>query len=213
VSTVIHLTFDDGPHETFTPAVLDVLDRHDAKATFFQEGRYVERYPELTERAIREGHAVGNHTWSHPNLTDLPAASIREELASTSDVIARVGTKRPTLFRPPYGKPFIQNPDGAKAHEIRAEAADLGMTTHIWDIWTFDYDKPGRTAIAKSVVDAPDVLAGKSGLRVLLHDGECADEVENLAALEVILKMLTAGGFVFTPLGIPASSSSTLLPR
>lgn len=195
----IHLTFDDGPHETFTPAVLEVLARHGAKATFFQEGRFVERHPGLTRQVAREGHAIGNHAWNHPDLADEDRRRVREELASTSDAIERVLGTRPTLFRPPFGSPFISNPDHEKAPMIRAAAGDLGMTTILWDVSPHDYEKPkpGPDAIVKRVVDDPQVVAGKERLVVLLHDGVCADEADNVAALDVILGELSGRGFTF----------------
>ncbi|MBM2824015.1 MAG: polysaccharide deacetylase, partial [Thermoleophilia bacterium] len=201
VTPEMHLTFDDGPHETFTPAVLDVLARHGAQATFFQEGRHVERHPELTRRVNDEGHVVGNHAWSHADLATVSSERVEAELASTSSRIQGVTGARPRHFRPPYGSPFVERPDAPRCQKIRVQAAALGMATIIWDITTNDWQKPGRDAIALSVLDAADVLAGKSGMVVLMHDGDCADEIENIGALDLILSGLSARGFTFS--GLP----------
>jgi peptidoglycan/xylan/chitin deacetylase (PgdA/CDA1 family) len=191
----IYLTFDDGPHETFTPAILDTLATHGAHATFFQEGRHVHAHPELSKRVAQDGHAVGNHSWDHPRLDWVDRTEVRRQLRETSDAIGRASGQRPSLFRPPEG----ELGDEAKAQEIRHEAKALGMTTVLWDISTFDWQKPGRGAIVASVIDA-----ARPGAVVLLHDGECADQEENVAAVDAILSDLAKRGYTFTSLSAAA---------
>lgn len=99
----VALTFDDGPDEEFTPKVLDQLAKVNVKATFFIFGRRGERFPEVLRRIVREGHIVGNHTYTHPNLTKLKPEQVRFQLERTDEVIRRVTGKTPALFRPPYG--------------------------------------------------------------------------------------------------------------
>src|SRR4051812_404448 len=99
----LYLTFDDGPHEDNTPAILDILGEQQAHATFFQEGRFIDIHPEITTRVAQEGHTVANHTQRHvERLPDQEPDFIRDELASTSDAIERATGRRPSLFRPPW---------------------------------------------------------------------------------------------------------------
>src|SRR5918999_4427348 len=95
VKPSLYLTFDDGPHPRNTTAILDVLRAHCAPATFFQEGRFVDRFPELTERVASEGHAVGNHTQDHLRLSEKTPGVVRQQLADTSDAIERATGRRP----------------------------------------------------------------------------------------------------------------------
>lgn len=98
----IALTFDDGPAPS-TPAMLDVLQSHGAKATFFVLGMYAERHPEMLRRMMAEGHEIGNHGWSHRDLSKLPQAETQHEIIRTNGVIAHATGKSPTFLRPPYG--------------------------------------------------------------------------------------------------------------
>lgn len=99
---LVAFTFDDGPAPHWTPDVLDVLDRADAPATFFMEGRNVARHHDLI-RGRMDRHAIGNHSWSHPDLATLDLRGVYDELRRTDDVIRRYTGRTPTLFRPPFG--------------------------------------------------------------------------------------------------------------
>ena len=99
----IAMTFDDGPSATLTPKLLDLLAAHHIKATFFVIGENVAEHPEIVERAAREGHEIGNHSWSHPNFGKMSQESVRRQLRQTDDAIKNATGKRPTLMRPPYG--------------------------------------------------------------------------------------------------------------
>lgn len=134
----IHLTFDDGPHETLTPAVLELLAVHGAKATFFQEGRHVKAFPELSRRVADEGHVVGNHAWDHPDLKDANPNELKRQLSSTSDLLERVIGRRPTHFRPPYGSPLVDEPAHPMVPKILQCAETLGMQTVLWDVSSLD---------------------------------------------------------------------------
>ncbi len=97
-SGVIYLTFDDGPHPESTPRLLELLAKHEAKATFFCLGQNVEKHPSLYDQIIAAGHSTGNHTWSHPNGWITSTPSYMEDV----DRAARVIDSK--LFRPPYGR-------------------------------------------------------------------------------------------------------------
>src|SRR5438132_10143074 len=100
----IALTFDDGPSAKLTPKLLDVLAAHHIKATFFVIGENVAEHPEIVARAAREGHEIGNHSWSHPNLAKMSDAGVRNQLQRTNDAIKSDTGSHPTIFRPPSGE-------------------------------------------------------------------------------------------------------------
>jgi peptidoglycan-N-acetylglucosamine deacetylase len=99
----IALTFDDGPNPITTPQILDVLQRHNARASFFLVGSRVPGQERLVRRMFYSGHEIGNHSWSHPDFTRLSPAQMVEQVNRTQAVIAAAGVPAPTLFRPPYG--------------------------------------------------------------------------------------------------------------
>lgn len=99
----VALTFDDGPHPTHTIEILRLLDQYKAKATFFVLGNRVDFYPEIVQNMSDQGHEVGNHTWSHKDLTTLGQKEIAREIEAASQAIEKVIGKTPTYFRPPYG--------------------------------------------------------------------------------------------------------------
>src|SRR5437870_3706305 len=92
----IAMTFDDGPTATLTPKLLDILTAHHIKATFFVIGENVAQHPEVVARAAREGHEIGNHSWSHPNLAKISQESVRSQLQRTDDAIKSATGSRPT---------------------------------------------------------------------------------------------------------------------
>lgn len=171
------LTFDDGPAED-TKELLDVLGRYGVTATFFVLGSRVVANPSLVERMAQEGHQLGNHSWDHPNLRELPLGDVHVQLARTSGVIEQVAETRPTLFRPPWGY---------ASAEIEAIAADLGMRTMLWDVDTGDYALPGVEAIRSRIVSAP------SGSVVLLHDGHADGEHDRKQTVAAVAQALADG--------------------
>jgi peptidoglycan/xylan/chitin deacetylase (PgdA/CDA1 family) len=181
----LYLTFDDGPSPEITGRVLAELAARRAHATFFQEGRRVEQLPEVT-RAVRDGgHLVGNHTWRHPNLTQLDDAELEEELRRTSEVIEDACGVRPRVFRPPYGE--MGDSLDAKRRVVR-HAARLGMKTVRWHVASRDYQHVGVQGIVQNVV-----TQARPHAVVLLHD-VLPDTAE---AVGPILDQLGASGFSF----------------
>ncbi|MBW5445704.1 polysaccharide deacetylase family protein [Cohnella sp. CFH 77786] len=103
-SKVVALTFDDGPDGKYTPQVLDILKKYNVKATFFVVGKQVEKYPDVTLRIVREGHDIGNHSWSHQDLTKLTGQALDDEIDRTQEAVAQAaGGYTPDLVRAPYG--------------------------------------------------------------------------------------------------------------
>ena len=108
----VALTFDDGPTE-FTPKFLDILKEKNIKATFFCIGKQIEKYPEIFQRIIAEGHTIGNHTYSHSNNTGfLSTSKMIEEIQKCDEVMLKIGNSKTDLYRPPFG---VTNPNSAKA--------------------------------------------------------------------------------------------------
>ena len=99
----VALTFDDGPHPTVTPQILDLLDKYNAKATFFMLGSRVAYYPEIVQRVYESGHEIGDHTYNHPVLTKLSQEQILKEYTLTENAIFDAIGVNSTIFRPPYG--------------------------------------------------------------------------------------------------------------
>lgn len=181
-SRVIALTFDDGPNPMFTPQILRVLGQYRVRATFFCIGQQVQRYPYLLQQMYQAGDEIGNHTWSHPNLTRLPSAAIVQQLRSTSLVIQQATGVPPQIFRPPYG---------ATNARVRGIAAQLGLRQIMWTIDAGDWRHPG----VRAIVDA--VLANaRNGSIVVMHDGG-GDRSQTVQALPQIIIGLQQRGFTY----------------
>ncbi|GIN59851.1 hypothetical protein J8TS2_41700 [Lederbergia ruris] len=99
----VALTFDDAPDETFTPIILDILKQKDVKATFFLVGYRIEKYPEVVKRIVQEGHAIGNHSYNHPDYLTLSHTDFQNQIGRTDELIESYTGFRPSIVRPPYG--------------------------------------------------------------------------------------------------------------
>jgi peptidoglycan/xylan/chitin deacetylase (PgdA/CDA1 family) len=97
----VMLTFDDGPHPDYTPRILDILDQHQVKAIFFVVGQEVDHNATIVEEIHQRGHLLGNHTYSHRNVTTIPRETLLEELAATDALIENITGYNPAFFRPP----------------------------------------------------------------------------------------------------------------
>ncbi|MGN6611469.1 MAG: polysaccharide deacetylase family protein [Angustibacter sp.] len=171
---VLYLTFDDGPDPQWTPQVLALLARYDARATFFEVGSQVREHPQVAAAVRGAGQAVGNHTDNHQRLTDLDAAAMRRAVLG--------GPRDTTCLRPPFG---------SVDHRVRALAAQLGLTVVLWNVETDDWAKPGVASIEHHLLH--DVRPGKT---VIMHDGG-GDRSQTVAALRRALPVLAARGYRF----------------
>ena len=153
----IALTFDDGPSATLTPKLLDLLAARHIKATFFVIGENVAEHPEIVARAAREGHEIGNHSWSHPNFGKMSDGGVRRQLQQTDDAIKKATGKRPTLMRPPYGS--------ITTREKRWIHDEFGYDIILWDVDPYDWKRPGP-----AVVRARILKETRPGSIVLSHD-------------------------------------------
>lgn len=170
---IVWLTFDDGPNSKYTPQVLAVLKKYGAHATFFMIGQNASKNSKIVPKVRAGGHTIGNHSVSHPRLTQLSASKLRYEVSHGP---------RSRCFRPPYG---LTN------SRVRAEIKRAGMRQILWHIDSRDYTKPGATAIANRVLSRV-----RPGSIVLVHDGG-GDRSQTVAALDRILRTLKARGYQF----------------
>lgn len=149
----IALTFDDGPDPDVTPHVLDTLNRHNAKATFFLIGLHVRGNEHIVRAIHRSGHEIGNHTWSHSDLSKLTPAQVEKDIARAQNVITAAGVPTPRLMRPPYG---------AFDAMVRSH---VPLTVVSWNIDPEDWRAEDDGAIVRHVV-----RNAKPGAIVDLHD-------------------------------------------
>lgn len=154
---LVALTFDDGPHPVHTPRLLDILREHRATATFYLIGRSVRAYPDVARRIADEGHEIGNHTWSHPELWNLGDYDVLREIDRTSEVIWRTVGKLPATMRPPYGA--ITRYQARMLHDTRL------LPTVMWSVDPSDYRRPGPDVVASRIV-----TKAHCGAIVLTHD-------------------------------------------
>jgi peptidoglycan/xylan/chitin deacetylase (PgdA/CDA1 family) len=172
----VALTFDDGP-SVYTPQVLAILNRYRVHATFFEIGRQVGPLAATARAVIRAGDVIGDHTWSHPDLT---AANTAAQIRPTQAAIHTATGFWPCLMRPPYG---IAPPGVVRV------ARSLGLLTIQWDVDPRDWSRPGAGAIAQRVL-----AAVHPGAIVIMHDGG-GDRSETVEALRTIVPGLLAGGY------------------
>jgi peptidoglycan/xylan/chitin deacetylase (PgdA/CDA1 family) len=170
----IALTFDDGPSR-YTAAVMRVLRRWHAPATFFEIGNIAQSAPGTVAAQVRYGFAVEDHTVNHKNLSGLPASVQAAEIRGAAKRLRRAGAPPPRLFRPPYGRYDKTTVDTARS---------LGMRTVLWTVDSRDYLRPGSAAIVSRVL-----RAASPGAIVLMHDGG-GDRAQTVAALSKLIPRL-----------------------
>ncbi len=178
----VALTFDDGPDERWTPKILDVLKKEHVPATFFVVGNNMERNPELVLREVNEGHEIGNHSYTHPNLADISEVQVDLELNATQRLLESVIGRSTFLFRPPYladSRPQVHE----EARPI-VLAEKLGYVTICENIDPEDWARPGVDAILQRVR-----TQRAEGSIVLLHDGG-GDRSQTLEALPRLIRAL-----------------------
>ena len=179
-----YLTFDDGPMYPNTERVLEILADFEVSATFFMVGRNVAANPQLAARVVREGHAVGNHSYSHPDLTTLNQQAASNEIGLTQRAIWNATGVWPTIMRPPYGS-------SNQSVDLLIENWDLRKV--LWDVDPEDWKAPGIVHLIDYVYDNTwDEYV------VLLHDASW--QHQTYYALPVVLERLLAWGMVFDKL-------------
>jgi peptidoglycan/xylan/chitin deacetylase (PgdA/CDA1 family) len=179
----LYLTFDDGPHPGFTPALLDLLAEHDAKASFFLVGREVERHDALARRIAAEGHTLGNHSYSHPLFESLTLDQQMEEIARTEQLLQGIDGRSRHAFRPPRG--VLTLPMLARMVSRR----------HRIDYWSYDSLDYSRRPVPE-LLDTIQRHPPRDGDIILMHD----DSDHSLALLRELLPVWKAQGFAMRAL-------------
>ena len=184
----VALTFDDGPNPPQTDQILDILQSHHARATFFDEGRSIEAHPEIVQRELALGMAVGSHSYAHgKDLPTLTRAEFAVDLQQAEAALTPVLGYKPALFRAPYGHTSQNMLD-----ELHAE----GYVSIGWDVDSTDWSGATVDAVVSSVLDHVH-----PGAIVLMHDGGLgggnADRSTTIAALPRIIDGLRERGYSF----------------
>ncbi|MFE0630064.1 bifunctional polysaccharide deacetylase/glycosyltransferase family 2 protein [Streptomyces sp. NPDC058864] len=198
----IALTFDDGPDPVWTPKVLDVLERQHVRATFFVTGGMAARHPGLIRRMVAEGHEIGVHTFSHPDLVYQSPGRIDRELSQTQLALAGAAGIHTSLFRPPYSSTADALDD--LSWPVVQRVGRQGYVTAFIDRDAEDWRRPGVQAI----VDASVPAKQGQGAIVLMHDAG-GDRSQTVAALDRLIPLLKERGYRFDTVGGAVGATST----
>jgi peptidoglycan-N-acetylglucosamine deacetylase len=184
------LTYDDGPNDPHTLNLLDVLAKHDVKATFFLIGKHIAAKPEIARRIAAAGHTIGNHTHTHPNLLFRGEERIRRELSDCEKALTDTVGEHSKLFRPPFG---------ARRPRVLKVARDMGMTPVMWSVTCYDWNPTSAERVERH---AARQISG--GDIILLHDGGHvaigADRAHTVAATAALITRYQGEGFSFVSL-------------
>ena len=186
-SRQLALTYDDGPNDPCTLRLLEILAKHNVRATFFLIGRYVRQRPNIVRALLEAGHAIGNHTFAHPNLIFATPGQTRSELQACAQAIQDAGATPSSLFRPPFG--------GRRPGTLRI-ARSMGLTPVMWNV-------AGRDWVAKSPeeIEVSIKRAVRGGDVILLHDGSHhgmgADRAHTVTATDRLITHFKASGYQF----------------
>lgn len=181
------LTYDDGPNDPQTLRLLEVLAKHNVRATFFLIGRYVQQRPEIVLEIVKARHVIGNHTFTHPLLTFKTAAEVRKELSDCRSAIQDAVGEHSNLFRPPFG--------GRRPAVLRI-ARELGLEPIMWNVTGYDWSAPPAVVIEKKVSSQI-----RGGDVILLHDGGHkqmgADRSQTVLATDHLITRYKSEGYDF----------------
>ena len=184
----IALTFDDGPNPRWTPMLLETLARHNTRATFFLVGKYAATQHPLVRQMHEAGHIIGNHTWTHPNLSVTGTRKTREELFRTSDELQQIVGTPIRYFRPPFG--------GRRPATLRI-ARELSLIPVLWNAMAADWEakEPAKVTQSLSQLVERNQRRG-SATNIVLHDGSHrtldADRSASVAAAGLLISRFTA---------------------
>jgi cellulose synthase/poly-beta-1,6-N-acetylglucosamine synthase-like glycosyltransferase/peptidoglycan/xylan/chitin deacetylase (PgdA/CDA1 family)/spore germination protein YaaH len=198
----VALSFDDGPDPTWTPKILKILKENDVVGTFFMIGSEAQNNIKVMQQVYREGHEIGNHTWSHPDISEISNTSVDLELNLTERLFASELGVQPLYFRPPYS--IDQEPDTNDQAAPADRIQNLGYVIIGDKIDTDDWDENPRKSpqeIVNSVFQQIDMMDAKPWMRgsiILLHDGG-GDRSATVAALPVLIKALRDRGYKIVP--------------
>ncbi len=177
---LLALTFDDGPHHSLTPHLLDILAARRIRASFFVIGNRAARNPLILGRMAAEGHEIGNHTWSHPRLVGLPDETVLAQIDRTAQVVGDIVGRAPVVMRPPYGEITA-----AQREFIRTERQ---LPTVLWSVDPEDWRRPSPLVVRQRILDQ-----AHPGAIVLAHDIVAS----TVAAMPATLDALIERGYAF----------------
>ncbi len=177
---IIALTFDDGPHGTNTPRLLDILKKRNVKATFYVVGTNSKRYPDILRRMVAEGHEIGNHTMSHGSMTKMSTDELRRDLSQAHQAIVSATGVAPRTVRPPYGATNTSIKNLIKS--------EFGYPSIMWSVDPEDWKRPGVSTVTRRLVSG----AGPGGI-LLVHD----IHAPTIDAMPSTLDQLLAQGYRF----------------
>lgn len=182
---VVALTFDDVPDPRFTPQLLSVLKQYHVKATFFVVGSRAEKHPALVKRMIREGHALGNHSYDHPQFVKLKMKDFRTQIIETENIIQALAGYKPRLIRPPYGDISEQQLKWAKNN---------GYKLVNWNVDSLDWKGLSKTQVRNNILSH----AGQGAI-ILQHGGggPSSDLSGTIQALPEVISILRKRGYTF----------------
>ncbi len=176
----VALTFDDGPHATLTPKLLDILKEKGVKATFFVLGQCVAANPDVIARAAQEGHEIGNHSYDHKSFTKAGAAGVASEINKTNDAIQAAIGKKPTVVRPPYG--------ATNSTITKRLNEEFGLRVIMWDVDPLDWKVRNSAHVTEQILKN-----AKAGSIILSHD----IHPTTVASVAATIDALKAKGFQF----------------
>ena len=176
----IAMTFDDGPSAENTPRLLEILKQRNIKATFFLIGQSAAANPDIVRRILAEGHEVGNHSWTHPQLSKLSDDRVTAEITKTQDAIKDASGYTPTLLRPPYG--------AITPRQREWIANQFGLNIILWSVDPFDWKRPGASVITQRILSQV-----RPGAIILSHD----IHKQTVDAMPATLDALIAKGYKF----------------
>jgi peptidoglycan/xylan/chitin deacetylase (PgdA/CDA1 family) len=186
-SKKLALTYDDGPNDPHTLRLLEVLAKHEVRATFFLIGRYVQQRPDIVRELVKAGHVIGNHTFTHPNLIFSSAVQVRTQILECKRAIEDAVGEHSDLFRPPFG--------GRRPASLRV-VRELGLKPVMWSVTGWDWEAPPAEQIERKV--AKQVRGGDV---ILLHDGGHkgmgADRAQTVLATDRLIGRSKAEGYEF----------------
>ncbi len=182
-SMKIALTFDDGPHPILTPKILDILKKHKVHATFFLVGENVKNYPDLAQRILREGHEIGNHTYTHGRVSERGFFEMRREIELCEAAIYEQTEYKTKLLRPP---------EGILDSKIKSISREMDYSVILWNIDTKDWAHAAPQSICRNVVEHIS-----PGSIILMHDYIGFDS-PTPEALELFLPILLERGYQFS---------------
>lgn len=186
-SKTLALTYDDGPNDPHTLRLLEVLAKHNVRATFFMIGRYVDSRPDIAGEVLKAGHVIGNHSYTHPNLIFASALQTRIQLEQCARALTEAVGQHSDLFRPPFGGRIPATLGIARA---------LALKPVMWNVTGWDWKAPSADFIERKV--AKQIRGGDV---ILLHDGDHAamgaDRSQSVIATNRLIERYQAEGYEF----------------